>query len=388
MRLPRPRGLDADAARGDRGDDAVPRRPSRESVGRPRGVAGHEDRARRGARDGRRRAAAAVRTRSCSPAAAARATTSRSRARRGRRAPPSAARRRRHERDRAQGGARRVRPARARGLPRRRGCRPTADGVVDLDALGGALDERTAVVSVMLVNNETGVRPAARRDRRARARARAPQRGRAHRRGAGAAVARLARPRPRTPTSSRSRATSSADRRASARSSCATACRLVPLVEGGGHERGLRAGTQNVAGHRRVRDRAARHARAARRGDGAHRRAARRARARAARAQVAGFAVNGDRDAARRRAPALHVRRRRGRDAARRARPARRHGGVGLGVQLRCGRSVARAARDGHAARPRAVVGALLARLRVDRGRRRHRARASCPEVVAKLRAA
>src|SRR5437588_12910456 len=34
----------------------------------------------------------------------------------------------------------------------------TASGVVDLDALAGALDERTAVVSVMLVNNETGVR--------------------------------------------------------------------------------------------------------------------------------------------------------------------------------------------------------------------------------------
>ena len=31
------------------------------------------------------------------------------------------------------------------------------DGVVDLDVLGRALDERTAVVSVMLVNNETGV---------------------------------------------------------------------------------------------------------------------------------------------------------------------------------------------------------------------------------------
>src|SRR6185437_6910018 len=32
-----------------------------------------------------------------------------------------------------------------------------ATGVVDVDALAGTLDERTAVVSVMLVNNETGI---------------------------------------------------------------------------------------------------------------------------------------------------------------------------------------------------------------------------------------
>src|SRR4051794_4559679 len=34
----------------------------------------------------------------------------------------------------------------------------TGDGVVDLDALAGAVDDHTALVSVMLVNNETGVR--------------------------------------------------------------------------------------------------------------------------------------------------------------------------------------------------------------------------------------
>ena len=33
----------------------------------------------------------------------------------------------------------------------------TEGGVIDLDALAAALDERTAIVSVMLVNNETGV---------------------------------------------------------------------------------------------------------------------------------------------------------------------------------------------------------------------------------------
>ena len=99
----------------------------------------------------------------------------------------------------------------------------------------------------MLVNNETGVRqPLA--EIAALVRERAPACRRAHRRGAGAAVAR---PRARAAaasTSSRSPGTSSAGRRVSARSSCATARELVPLVEGGGHERDLRAGTQNVAG--------------------------------------------------------------------------------------------------------------------------------------------
>ena len=124
-------------------------------------------------------------------------------------------------------------------------------------------------------------RAAARRGRRARARPRAAG-GAPHRRGAGAAVARPARPRPRAPTSSRSPATSSAARRVSARSSCATASTLVPLVDGGGHEGERRAGTQNVAGHRRRSPpRCARDRRAARRRVRADRRAARPARARA-----------------------------------------------------------------------------------------------------------
>ena len=92
-----------------------------------------------------------------------------------------------------------------------------------------------------------------------------------------------------------------------------------------------------------------------------------------------GFAPNGDPRAPGRGAAARRVRRRRGRDVARRARPAGRLRGVGLGVQLRRDRSVARAARDGHAARPRAVVGAVLARLRVDRRRRRRGARDRSP---------
>ena len=68
---------------------------------------------------------------------------------------------------------------------------------------------------------------------------------------------------------------------------------LVPLVEGGGHERGLRAGTQNVAGI--VAFATALELTDAQRAEEtrAHRGVARRLRARAARS-VAGFAVNGD----------------------------------------------------------------------------------------------
>ncbi|MCZ7535164.1 MAG: cysteine desulfurase [Acidimicrobiia bacterium] len=120
------------------------------------------------------------------------------------------------------------------------------DGAVDLDALAAVIDERTAVVSVMTVNNETGViQPLD-------------------------AVARLVRehaPRALLHTDAVqapqwidvAEATAAADLVAISghkfggpkgvgalvhRDECA----LVPLVEGGGHESGLRAGTQNVAG--------------------------------------------------------------------------------------------------------------------------------------------
>jgi cysteine desulfurase len=121
-----------------------------------------------------------------------------------------------------------------------------ATGAMDLDALRAALDERTAVVSVMLVNNETGTRQPLEeisdivRECSPRAvvhsdAVQAPQWtdiARATRhvdlvslsghkfggpKGVGVLVVRDGIP-------------------------------LVPLIEGGGHERGLRAGTQNVAG--------------------------------------------------------------------------------------------------------------------------------------------
>ncbi len=121
-----------------------------------------------------------------------------------------------------------------------------ATGVVDVDALADELDERTAVVSVMLVNNETGiVQPLA--DLAAVVRERAPR-----------AVLHTD--------------AVQAPQWLDLRDACAPAdlvsisghkfggpkgvgvllvrgnARLVPLVEGGGHERELRAGTQNVAG--------------------------------------------------------------------------------------------------------------------------------------------
>lgn len=122
----------------------------------------------------------------------------------------------------------------------------TRAGTLDLDRLAAALDEHTTVVSVMLVNNETGiVQPldevaALVRDRAPRAvlhtdAVQAPQwldvgavarnadlvAVSGHKFGGPKGVGALVR-RKNIP--------------------------LVPLVEGGGHEWGLRAGTQNVAG--------------------------------------------------------------------------------------------------------------------------------------------
>jgi cysteine desulfurase len=121
-----------------------------------------------------------------------------------------------------------------------------ADGTIDLAQLGAALDEHTAVVSVMLVNNETGVRQpledvaAVVRDRAPHAvvhtdAVQAPQW--LDLRGAGAPAQLVA---------------ISGHKFGGPKGVGALVVRdgvrLVPLIEGGGHERDLRAGTQNVAG--------------------------------------------------------------------------------------------------------------------------------------------
>ena len=120
------------------------------------------------------------------------------------------------------------------------------NGVVDLDALGPALDATTAVVSVMLVNNETGVRqPLAEIARLVRERApnavlhtdavQAPQWLDLAEHTAGVELIAL-----------------SGHKFGGPKGVGALIVRdgttLVPLIEGGGHEQGRRAGTQNVPG--------------------------------------------------------------------------------------------------------------------------------------------
>jgi cysteine desulfurase len=121
----------------------------------------------------------------------------------------------------------------------------TRGGVVDLDALAGALDESTTVVSVMLVNNEVGtIQPLA--EVVALVRERAPH-AVVHTdavqavpwldvAGAAAAADLVA---------------ISAHKFGGPKGTGALVVRgvpLEPLIEGGGQERGLRAGTVNVAG--------------------------------------------------------------------------------------------------------------------------------------------
>ena len=126
----------------------------------------------------------------------------------------------------------------------------TGDGVVDLAALAKMLEGPKALVSVMLANNETGVIQPVARDRAA---------GR--------------RPMARWCTPMRCRRlgkipvnfgllgvdlmTLSAHKlggpRASARSWCAMAWPLEPLIHGGGQELRRRAGTENLVGDRRLR---------------------------------------------------------------------------------------------------------------------------------------
>ena len=233
----------------------------------------------------------------------------------------------------------------------------------------------------MLVNNETGHRPAARRGRRARpgARARhavlhtdavqAPQwldlrvahRGRRPRRDLRAQVrrpegrrrARRARRRRRSCRSSKAAATSGARGRAPR-----TSPAIVALADGA-RRSPTRQRAEEIARIAALRDRLA-------------------ARARASPSPVSTSTATRTRRVAGH--PPRRVPRRRSRDAARRARPARRLRGVGFGVQLGRDRPVARAPRDGHRPRTARCRGPLQPRLRVDRRRRRRRARASIPE--------
>jgi cysteine desulfurase len=124
--------------------------------------------------------------------------------------------------------------------------RATPAGGVDLDALADALDDRTAVVSVMLVNNETGiVQPLD--EVAGLVRARAPR----------AALHTDAVQAPqwldlRVHTAAADLVSISGHKFGGPKGVGALIVRngvpLEPLVEGGGHERGRRAGTQNVAG--------------------------------------------------------------------------------------------------------------------------------------------
>ena len=120
------------------------------------------------------------------------------------------------------------------------------DGTVDLGALEGALDSRTAVISVMTVNNETGVRQPL--DEVARLMGERAPRALLHTDAVQApqwldiaAVASCAHLVAISgPKFGGPKGVGALVRRGG--------CELVPLIEGGGHESGLRAGTQNVAG--------------------------------------------------------------------------------------------------------------------------------------------
>ena len=146
--LPRPRGHDADAARGGRGDAAVPHRALRQPVGRRTRVARDARRAVDEARDVVADVlGGASRARSCSPAAAPRPTTwpSLGAVTAPRAAWPCAR-------------PSSTTPCSTRSSPL--GGRVVAvdgRGVVDLDALGRRARRRPSrVVSVMLANNEVG----------------------------------------------------------------------------------------------------------------------------------------------------------------------------------------------------------------------------------------
>jgi cysteine desulfurase len=122
----------------------------------------------------------------------------------------------------------------------------TASGIVELDALAAALDETIAVVSVMLVNNEVGtIQPLAEVARLVRARSpRAVLHTDAVQAGPWLDVAAAAAGCDLVSLSGHKLGGPKGVGVLVVRSGV----ELVPEVEGGGQERGLRAGTVNVAG--------------------------------------------------------------------------------------------------------------------------------------------
>ena len=137
-------------------------------------------------------------------------------------------------------------------------CRSARDGLVDLGEAAAAIDDRTALVAAMLVNNEIGViQPVAELARLAHASGRAD----AVRRGPGVRPdgdPRRARP---------GRDFGAQDPRPQGRRracGCATGVEPAPLLHGGGQEQGLRSGTLSPALVRRARRGGAAGGRAAR----------------------------------------------------------------------------------------------------------------------------
>ncbi len=122
----------------------------------------------------------------------------------------------------------------------------TPGGIIDLDALADALDDRTAVVSTMLVNNEVGTRQplAAISELVATMAPRAALHTDAIQAPQWLDVA--------AETAGVGLVATSGHKFGGPKGTGALVVRdgvdLVPLVEGGGHEWGVRAGTQNVAG--------------------------------------------------------------------------------------------------------------------------------------------
>ncbi len=118
-------------------------------------------------------------------------------------------------------------------------------GIVNPDAVRAAITDGTFLVSVMHANNEIGsLQPIAEIGALCRARGVLFHTDAVQTVGPSSPRP----PRPAGGSCSPFPRTSSTAPRASARCSCARACKFARLLHGGGHEQGLRAGTHNVIG--------------------------------------------------------------------------------------------------------------------------------------------